>query len=187
MPKGDPILFGVTTGAEVSLWTLSTQDKKIARFGDVRSSFPTNSGFSPDGRWVAYASSDTGQSIEIYVQPFPSTGAKYQISKHLRSHHSFWSRDGKELFYVPGPSPAPFVVVTVATQPSFTFGTAGEVPKSGFLEGGPGFARNYDITPDGKIVGVVMAGWTQSGTLANRQIQVVLNWFEEVKQRTSVK
>ena len=135
---------------------------------------------------MAYASSETGQVNEIYVQPFPSTGAKYQISKNLRSHHSFWSRDGKELLYVPGPG-TPFFAVTVATQPSFTFGTPGEVPKSGFLEGGPPSARNYDILPDGKILGVVVAGQTRSGTPAPLRIEVVLNWFEELKQRTSLR
>jgi len=54
-------------------------------------------------------------------------------------------------------------------------------------EGSPATARDYDITPDGKIVGVVAAGQTRSGTAASPQIQVVLNWFEELKQRTSVK
>jgi serine/threonine-protein kinase len=185
-PKGDPILVGVTTGSDVTLWTLSTQDKKMARFGDIRSAFPINSAFSPDGRWIAYSSSDTGQVVEIYVQPFPGTGAKYQVSRSQRSHHPFWSRDGKELLYVPGPG-APFSVVTVATQPSFTFGTPGEAPKSGLGEGGPAARRNFDITPDGKIVGVIIAGQTRSGAPAAQQIHVVLNWFEELKARIPAK
>ena len=123
---------------------------------------------------------------EIYAQPFPSTGTKYQISKNRRSHHPFWSRDGKELLFVPGPG-TPLFALTIATQPSFMFGTPNEVPKSGFLEGGPPAARNYDIMPDGRIVGVVVAGQTRSGTPATPRIEVVLNWFEELKQRTFAK
>ena len=54
--------------------------KKATPFGAVQSSVPITSVFSPDGRWVAYGSNETG-GYEIYVQPFPSTGAKYQVAE----------------------------------------------------------------------------------------------------------
>jgi Tol biopolymer transport system component len=53
---------------------------------------------SPDGRWIAYASDETGRS-EIYVQPVPPSGAKWQISSTGGTQPS-WRRDGKELFYL---------------------------------------------------------------------------------------
>ena len=115
-PKDDRFSFSVVKGAGASLWTFSLQDKKAAPFGDVRSSSPLNSEFSPDGRWVAYTLR-TGTAT-IYVQPFPATGAKYQISKDDGAHHALWSPDGKEIFYVPGASPV--VAVSVTTQRVFT-------------------------------------------------------------------
>ncbi len=53
--------------------------------------------FSPDGRWVAYSSDESGRT-EIYVAPFPGPGAKWQISE-TGGNYPRWRRDGKELFY----------------------------------------------------------------------------------------
>lgn len=58
----------------------------------------TNGQFSPDGKWIAYRSNETGQD-QIYVQPVPATGAKFQIST-AGGGRPRWRRDGKELFYV---------------------------------------------------------------------------------------
>ena len=82
-PKGDSFLFSVTKGSDVSLWTFSLQDRKATPFGDVHSSNPTGAVFSPDGRWVAYTSTERNRPT-IYVQPFPATGAQYQLPSDLR-------------------------------------------------------------------------------------------------------
>ena len=82
---------------------------------------------------------------------------------------------------------AQFVAVSVTTRPTFTFGNPVPVPRP-FAAGRPGFERNYDITLDGKrFLGVVAAGQTASGAPAAPQIQVVLNWFEELKARVPTK
>jgi len=57
----------------------------------------------------------------------------------------------------------------------------------GFLVNGSGTATNYDVTPDGRFLGVVDATLPQPGNTSAPQIQVVLNWFEELKQRVPVK
>ena len=66
----------------VSLWTFSLRDRKAEPFGGVQLSTANlaRSVFSPDGRWVAYMSDETGMTA-VYVQPVPATGAKYPISK----------------------------------------------------------------------------------------------------------
>jgi hypothetical protein len=115
----------------------------------------------------------------LFVQPFPATGAKYQISKTVGIHPT-WSPDGKELFY--GAGPGQFVAVSVTTRPTFTFGNPVPLP-SLFVDRGPGYERNNDITLDGKRFLAVAAGQTASGAPAAPQIQVVLNWQEELKQR----
>jgi serine/threonine protein kinase len=162
-----------------SLSTLSIADRKTAPWGDVRSeSLPTDAVFSPDGRWVAYQTgrSDAGEAT-TFVQPYPATGAKHQIA---RGGRPAWSRDGKELFLVP--APGQFMVVNVSTRPSFAFTNPAPVPR-GFGIADPGSPRPYDVTPDGRILGVATHGQVQTGSSAATQIRVVLNWFEELKAR----
>ena len=147
----------------------------------------TGAVFSPDGRWVAYASQEGRTSSAVYVQPFPPTGAKYQISKNGDDgHHPVWSPDGDELVFSPGPVPH-LNAVRVTTQPSFTFGEAMPVP-SPFQTSPPDFERPYDISRDGqRFLGLIDAAQTQAGAPAAPQIQVVLNWFEELKARVPTK
>jgi hypothetical protein len=181
-PTADTFLFSVRKGSEWSLWTFSMRDRKATPFGDVRSvTFPTDAVFSPDGRWVAYQVGEPGAGEAItYVEPFPQTGAKYQVARGGRPQ---WSRDGTELFYVPAPSQ--FMAVTVRTQPSLTFANPVAVPR-GFGMADPANMRPYDITADGRILGVG-TGQTPSGSPGPAQIQVVLNWFEELKARAPTK
>jgi len=182
-PKGDRFLFTSTKGSDVSLWSFSLQDRKATPFGAVRSSNPTNAAFSPDGNWVAYASSERGIPT-IYVQPFPATGIKYQLlAKGSDSpHHPRWSPDGKELFYDANQKVTGFEAVSITTRPAFAFGNAVAVPKL-FLMAGAGLRTPYDITPDGRIVGRITAGQTEYVRSQADQIQVVLNWFEDLKAR----
>jgi Tol biopolymer transport system component len=180
-PGGERFLFGVTKGSSVSLWTFSLQDKKATPFADVQSPNPINAVFSPDGRWVAYTVTEGAAVNGIYVQPFPTTGAKYQISKTTTSF-PVWSRDGRQL--VSQPPGGQGAVQTITTQPSFAFSAPVPIPRGGMDMGGgaPRVQRNYDVMPDGRFLGVVAAaGETQSATTP--QIQVVLNWFSELQQR----
>jgi hypothetical protein len=143
---------------------------------------PTTATFSPDGRWVVYSSyATTDATGPVYVQPYPATGARYEIA--MTAHHPLWSPNGKELFYVP--VVGQFFVVSVTTEPSFTFSIPVPVPR-GFPLANPRTPRTFDITPDGKFVGVITSGSSQTQAGAPPQIQVVLNWFEELKTRVPV-
>lgn len=70
-PTGDVLMFSVTQGADVALWTLSLADRTVKPFGDVHSSTRTGAVFSPDGRWVAYASSEGQKKKTIYNRSRP--------------------------------------------------------------------------------------------------------------------
>lgn len=176
-PKEDVFLFGATRELETTLWTFSVRDRKASRFGDVTSrGVPTNAVFHPTGRWVAYQAGETGVGEAMtYVEPFPPTGAKYEIG---RGGRPMWSRDGRELYYVPAPSQ--FTMVSVRTEPAFGFSPPVAVPRR-FGLAPPASARPYDILPDRRIVSIDAVNL--AGDQRSPQIQVVLNWFEELRTK----
>jgi Tol biopolymer transport system component len=181
---GKTMLFRVVKDSTVWLWTLSIPDRKTEPFGDVRSTTPTNAIFSRDHRWVAYTAYEQPRTGGIFVQPFPATGAKYQISYGAGSQ-PLWSPDGKELLY--SRAEGDFGAVSVTTQPTFAVGNPVPVPRGGMVTIGSASPRRFDMTPDGRILGIVPGGQTPSGAAAAPEIQVVLNWFEELKARVTSK
>jgi Tol biopolymer transport system component len=184
-PKGERFLFSTRVGNDTFLWTFSLQDKKAEPFGAVRmagENYLTKAMFSPDGRWVAYSLRESGVE-KLYVQPFPATGAKYQISSTGQS--PVWSPDGSRLFYVAGEQ---LVVVSVTVQPTFTFGNPVTVPGGGLrFFSGLVVPRQFDIGLDGGIIGVVDSVRAPSAVTVVPRIEVVLNWFEELKARVPTK
>jgi len=189
-PKEDAFLFRVTKGPDASLSLFSLKERKAAPYGSIRSTSPTDAVFSPDGRWVAYSSQmtpDAGQRA-VYVQPFPPTGATYQLPVLEAGgyRHPRWSADGKELFYWIGGN-VRMRAVAVTTEPSFAFGNPAPIPSPTYwLDTVNDAARQYDVTADGqRFVGRIAAN---SGAIdASAEIQVVLNWFEELKARVPTK
>jgi Tol biopolymer transport system component len=183
---GEHLLYNAGKAGANSLWVFSLKDRTAARFDEVESLARTLTGavFSPDGRWVAYASQQGRPLSAVYVQPFPPTGAtKYQISKNADDgHHPMWSPDGAELLFTRSLG-APMAAVRITTQPSFAVGEAMPVSRP-FQTAAPFSERPYDISRDGQhFLGLIDAAQTQSGAPAAQQIQVVLNWFTELQQR----
>jgi serine/threonine-protein kinase len=179
-PNGNQFLFSEVKGSTFSLWTWSLPSKTATPFGEVQSPLPPNAVFSPDGKWVAYQAGEVFKNA-VYVQPFPATGVTYQISKGL-AHEPLWSRDGNELFY--SSARGGIVAARVTMKPTFTFDQPTALPAS-WSTGGPTSERRIDITPDGKLVKVITA--EESTDIAGPlQIQVVLNWFEELKRLAPV-
>jgi Tol biopolymer transport system component len=130
--------------------------------------------FSPDGRWLAYESNESGR-FEVYVQPFPEAGGKWQMSS-AGGTQPRWRRDGKELYYV-APD-ARLMAVTVAATPDGKTLDPG-VPSPLFrtpLASGAGVTAGrpeYAVAPDGRfLMNTVVDGSAPS------PITVVLNWEE---------
>jgi Tol biopolymer transport system component len=184
-PKGDVLLF-TDMGPRSTLQMLTMADRKIAPWGGIHAGAgrPVIASFSPDGRWVAYAVAEEG-SPRVDVQPFPATGAKYQIA--LTAGNPVWSRDGRELFYASTVTQTPRLSsVKVTTTPGFsiTNPTSFELKRlSGDLFG----MSDYDVLPDGRFVYRASMSDRPAQLPANPPIQVVLNWFEELKQRAPTK
>ena len=183
-PDSAHLLFSATTGSDIVLWSLSLADKKVAAVGGIRSSEPTNATFSPDGRWLAYTTTEGG-GRRILVQPFPATGAKYEISPSgASSIYPLWSSDGKELFWIGGvgAGPASINAVSVTTRTGFAVGNPVAVPNR-LAVIGPSVQRTLDITPAGKFIGIVAPGSAATEAPIAPTFQMVLNWFEELKAR----
>jgi len=103
-----------------------------------------NARFSPDGRFIAFASNESGSGrYDVYVAPFPTSGAKVRVSV-AGGDSPRWSRDGRELFYLS--SDRRLVAVPVRTRPSLELGP----PASLFALGAMAAWSNFDVSPDGK-------------------------------------
>jgi hypothetical protein len=96
-----------------------------------------------------------------------------------RSIHPVWSRDGHELMFQP--PGGQFAVQAITTEPSFAFAAERPLSRGGALSTGPSGRRNHDMAADGRFLVVVAGGQTIAAGLP--QIQVVLNWFEELKTK----
>jgi hypothetical protein len=112
----------------------------------------------------------------VFVEPYPRTGSPYLIGDGT---HPLWSRDGKELSYE---WQGQVFTVAVDTRPAFHFGTATSKPRATLFRASQESDR--DSMPDGGYLGVTPGDVSR---LANARIQVVLNWFEELKQRVPTK
>jgi len=161
-----------TTGTDI--WVLRLSDRKAQAF--LRTPFnETAPRFSPDGRWLAYVSDESGR-FEIYVQPYPGPGGKWQISTEGGTE-AVWNPNGRELFYRSGNK---MMAVDITTQPSISVGKPRMLFVGQYLPT-PGTLPNYDVSPDGQRF--LMLKPVEQAQAAPTQINVVLNWFEELKQK----
>ena len=129
---------------------------------------------SPDGRWMAYASDETGR-YEVYVQSFPAGGGKWQISSGGGEQPS-WRSDGKELFYV-GEGQKLIAVGVDARSSTFRANTPLELFRMHSPVSSTYTRNEYASTPDGQRFLVN----TLVGTPASSPITVVINWSAGLK------
>jgi serine/threonine-protein kinase len=174
-PDGQLLAFheaNPTSGEDILVLRLS--DRKVQPF--LRTPFnEADPRFSPDGRWIAYMSDESGRS-EIYVQPYPGPGGKWQISTDGGTE-PVWNRNGRELFYR---NENKMMAVEITTQPNFALGNPRVVFEGPYVLATVPIS-NYDISPDGRRF--LMVKPTEQALAAPTQINVVLNWFEELKQK----
>jgi eukaryotic-like serine/threonine-protein kinase len=194
-PDGTQVAFSVIKSAQYSLSMLSIADGKATPFGDVRSAEPIGAVFSPDGRWVAYSESpntsvgggsagNTNPNRGVYLQPFPATGARYQMPRQALDFHPVWGPKGAELFFTPSASSGRLASVIVTTLPAVSFGTARQMPARVTGNRISNETRAYDILPDGRFVGLVEPNESATETgPKSAEMRVVLNWFTELQQR----
>ncbi len=171
-------------GTLFSIGILSTKNERVWK-SLLRDRFwMANPQVSPDGRWIAYISSESGKN-EVYVRPFPGVNdGKWQVSTN-GGNQPRWARNGRELFYRGGDA---VIVVAVETKPAFR----AEEPKMLFRGNYYSLVgQMWDVSPDDKrflMLKPAASTAAESAAAAPRpKINIVINWFEELKQRVPVK
>lgn len=165
-------------GTALDLWGVSTSER---RAGPIRNTV-YNEGYgavSPDGRWLAYQSDETGGRYEIHVQPFgglsPGTRRRYSISKGGGGLPR-WRADGAELYYIT-PDGRVMAVAMRGGEAQATL-EAGNPQMLFQTRPIPGTWNLYDVSPDGqKFLLNLPLEWASTGPM-----MVVTNWTGKLKE-----
>jgi eukaryotic-like serine/threonine-protein kinase len=174
-PDGNTLLYRTGTYGTADIWTRQLNGDTTAKPFVQTPFIEWSPRFSPDGKWVAYASDESG-SFQIYVKPFPGPGPRVPVSVD-GGETPLWSRDGHRLFYVKDQQAV--IAATVTLSPTFAVRT-----QQTFLEGdfafNPGHA-SYDVTPDGKELLLLKP------VAGDSPLIIAAGWRYEVRERLAAK
>jgi serine/threonine-protein kinase len=141
----------------------------------------TRARFSPNGQWVAFMAGTPGTGAYVFVGPFPHRPGGQRRVTNRSAISPVWSRDGREL-YVLGQGVLDVLEVLEASASTFRYTN----PKTLFSTANFPFAlggwTNYDVTRDGQFVTTMLVGSAAGQTDSYQEIQIVLNWGEELKR-----
>jgi Tol biopolymer transport system component len=181
-PDGKRLVFSTPLNSPGNLGVLSLDDHKEALLLDT--GFDESNGvLSPDGRWLAYQSDESGKS-EIYLAPFPDVHASKRPVSSGGGTRPLWRPDGRELFYYV--EPRTIIAVPITPGANLTLGRpaiVAKVPSSSIYIG-----RHYDVSPDGKRFLLLKDVETSGSTKRPPpEIRVVLHWVNELERLVPAK
>lgn len=191
-PDGRSVLFSGSSVAANSDIGMAPLDAKgeIKWLLNAKGSIETGPALSPDGKWMAYSSNESGRS-EVYVSPFPNVDEDRVLISNAGGDRPLWSHDGKELFYVGGITPPTrrFMAATVSAEGD-KFRVVSRSPLLDGTNENLHFVTNGGITvvrpigpsPDGQRF-LVLKEFNASTDRAPERIFIVQNWTEELKRR----
>jgi Tol biopolymer transport system component len=165
---------GQGMGGSPDVWVLPLfGDRKPIAIAQTPS-FEVNGVMAPNGRWIAYQSNETGIG-EIFVQPFPPSGGRFQISR-TGGIQPQWSTDGKEIFFLSPDSK--LMAVTVDTDGPFQFASPAALFSVNTVGASYPIGRQFGVTKDGRrfLVNVMQQ------QVATIPITVVVNWISSVQK-----
>ena len=164
------------TGLDISVVPLNGDRRATTllrtRFNEL------NAEISPDGRWFAYQSNESGQD-EVYVRPFPEVGDDRQQVSTNGGTRPVWARNGRELFYL---APDGLFGVTVAPGPAFKLGSPLRLINRRYFAETAFIGRTYDVSPDGQRFLMIK---DDAGDGVRPTIVVVQNWLNQLRARVS--
>jgi eukaryotic-like serine/threonine-protein kinase len=177
-PDGATLAFiRITEGMSADIYVLSLQGEPHPHAILQGPAYEGGPQFSPDGRWLAYASDESGQ-FQVYVRPFAGPDRRWPVSTQGGTQPR-WNRKGKELFYRNGNKM--MVVDVVSTGPELVLSSPRLIFEQRYAFAGSVTTPNYDVSPDGQQF-VMVKDESGSGRLS-----VVLNWSEELKRLVPTK
>jgi eukaryotic-like serine/threonine-protein kinase len=141
----------------------------------------TNAELSPNGRWLAYQSNESGHE-EVYVVPFPKVATSKTRVSPSGGGRPVWARNGREIFYL---SMSALMRVPVTTDSTFAAGNPSKLFEGPYLFGPTG--RTYDVSPDGQRFLMLKQSTMDSESSPSARMVLVQNWFEELKRRVPTK
>ena len=175
-PNGDVLVFRQQGSAGWDIGMLRLDERNTEATMLLDESFnELQPAVSPDGRWLAYTSDESGR-FEVFVQSFPELRGKKQVSSG-GGREPVWKRDGTELFYREGDK---MMSVATTLAPDLFLGRPELLFESSYSNSPFGSATNYDIAEDGRFL---MVQSEDDEAEEPMRINVVLNWFEELKAR----
>ena len=183
-PDGKRLAYSEDASGAGDLWTVPVENEGGAlRAGKPEVFLQTPADerspvFSPDGRWIAYRSSESGTN-EIPLRAFPDKGGKWQIS-NSGGVFPIWSRNGRELFY--RTQDQQIMVVTYTTNGDSFVPDKPRLWSPARLAGISDF-HNLDISPDGKRFLALMPAEAQGQQRTDNHVTFLLNFGEEVRRR----
>src|SRR5262245_37457846 len=168
-PDGALVAFEVNRAA--ANWDIGVVDVRTRAVRMILKSRASeqHAAFSPDGRWLAYTSGDSGRS-QIYVAPFPGLEPRHQVSVQS-GREPRWAPNGKTLFFRQGNA---VLESDISLSPEFSSGS----PRALF-EGT--YVGDYDVMPDGRHFAMLQV--IRSGDEPPLEVHVVLNWFEALRRK----
>jgi Tol biopolymer transport system component/predicted Ser/Thr protein kinase len=161
--------------SDISILSFS-EEKEIIPFAHTQF-FEWGSTFSPDSKLIAYTSDDQG-TYHVYVEPYPKTGERWQISTEGGSEEPVWSPISNELYYRNGNK---WMAVSYKANPEFTPAVPRILFEGKYINM---YERSYDISPDGQRFLLVKP---IEETSAAAQLNVILNWAEELMRKLPTK
>jgi len=177
-PDGKTVVFSVfTEGANVDLGLLSLDGERTSTTLLDTPFNERNAALSPDGRWIAYESNESGR-YEVYVRPFPEVNAgRWQISND-GGRWPVWSPNGDELFFR---DPTGVAALAFVTDPTFTPGALTHLFAWRFVGS---YSRKMAVSPDGNRFLMLKnaSSDTDDEDAPGPQIILTLNWFDELER-----
>jgi Tol biopolymer transport system component len=172
-------------GTLYDIWTVPIEDDAVLRAGKPEIFLKTSaderqSTFSPDGRWLAYASNESG-TFQVYVRAFPDNGGKWQIS-NAGGVYPVWSSNGHELFFRADDNRI-MVATYAAKADSFVPDKPRVWSNKQLANLGAIGASNYDLAPDGKRIAALMPVEEPEARQAQNHVIFLENFFDELQRK----
>lgn len=181
-PDGAQLIFATPLYAPFDLGVISLGTERTESLLLHSSANELNGEISPDGRWLAYQSDESGQ-FEVYVRPFPNVEAARRQASSAGGTRPVWSRDGRELFYYASPD----TIMAVPVRPGADLTLGSPLPAMKGLYSTSGTWRHYDVSADGqRFLLLKDAPLPEDQRVAAPEIHLVVNWVERLKGMTAV-